>query len=125
MDAAEYELKFDVSDEALPMLCKVPALGGPAHTSRLRSIYFDTPDRDLRKACLGLRVRQSEEGLVQTLKWEKPSAPLARHEWETQVAAERPDPGALADTPAGDVLSGDDQRLEPVFTTTVERTRRF
>jgi len=27
MDAAEYELKFDVSDEALPMLGKVPALG--------------------------------------------------------------------------------------------------
>lgn len=125
MDGTEFELKFEVSDEALPMLGELPALGAPAHTSRLRSIYFDTPDRDLRKACLGLRVRQSEEGLVQTLKLEKPSAPLARHEWETQIAAERPDPGALADTPACDVLNGDDQLLEPIFTTTVERTRHL
>jgi inorganic triphosphatase YgiF len=103
MDAPEVELKFEVSDEALPKLGEHPAFGVAGQTSRVRSIYFDTPDRDLRNACLGLRVRQSNDGLVQNLKWEKHSAPLLRHEWETEVRSDRPDPTALADTPAGDV----------------------
>lgn len=124
MDAPEIELKFEVSDEALHKLGEHPAFGVPAQTSRLRSVYFDTPDRDLRNACLGLRVRQSDGGLVQNLKWEKHSASFIRHEWETEVQSDRPDPAALADTPAGDVLDSDGQSLEPVFTTTVERTRR-
>ena len=124
MDRAEVELKFEVSDEALQKLGEHPAFSAPGRTGHLRSVYFDTPDRDLRNACLGLRVRQSDDGLVQSLKWEKPSAPLARREWETQLRTERPDPDALADTPAGDVLVSGDLPLEPVFTTAVERTRR-
>lgn len=124
MDGTEIELKFEVSDEALPRLREHPVFGAPAHTSCLRSTYFDTPDRDLRNACLGLRVRRSDDGLVQSLKWEKRSAPLARREWETRVRAERPDPRALTDTPARNLLRDDDPVLEPIFTTTVERTRR-
>lgn len=125
MDAPEIELKFEVADNALAGLGEHPAFGEPAHTSCLRSTYFDTPDRDLKNACLGLRVRQSDGGLVQTLKAEKPSAPLVRHEWETQVHSDCPDPAALADTPADDVLDGGGQLLEPIFTTTVERSRRI
>jgi inorganic triphosphatase YgiF len=124
MNAPEIELKFEVADEVLPLLGELPAFGAPARTSRLRSIYFDTPYRDLRNACLGLRVRHSDGGLVQNLKWEKHSAPFIRHEWETEVGSESPDPGALADTPASAVLESASQLLEPVFTTTVERTRR-
>jgi inorganic triphosphatase YgiF len=124
MDAPEIELKFEVSDEALPRLAEHPAFGVPGQTSRLRSVYFDTPDRDLRDACLGLRVRQGDGGLVQNLKSEKNSAPFIRHEWETEVRSDSPDLSALADTPAGDVLDSGGQSLEPVFTTTVERTRR-
>jgi inorganic triphosphatase YgiF len=70
-------------------------------------------------------VRQSEDGLVQNLKWEKHSAPLVRHEWQTEVQSEYPDAAALADTPAADILDGDTRSLEPVFTTAVERTRRI
>jgi inorganic triphosphatase YgiF len=125
MDAPEIELKFEVPDEALPTLGEHPALAVPAQVSRLRSIYFDTPRRDLRLACLGLRVRQGEGRLVQNLKWEKHFAHFTRHEWETEVRSDRPDPEALVGTPADDVLDSGGESLEPVFTTTVERTRRL
>lgn len=125
MDAPEIELKFEVSDKDLPKLGKHPALGTPARSTSLRSIYFDTADRDLRNACFGLRVRGDDDGLVQTLKWEKQGAPFIRHEWETDVQSERPDLTALAQTPASDVIGGNDGLLEPVFTTTVERIRRL
>jgi inorganic triphosphatase YgiF len=124
MAGPEVELKFEMSDEALTKLIEHPAFDQPARTTSLRSIYFDTPDRDLRNACLGLRVRESDDGLVQNLKWEKHSAPFIRHEWETKVRSDHPDPAALADTPADDVLDGDGELLEPIFTTTVERTSR-
>jgi inorganic triphosphatase YgiF len=123
MEAAEFELKFEVSDKALPRIVEQLELPAPSQTSRLRSTYFDTPERDLRNACLGLRVRQTEAGLMQNLKWEGHSSPFVRHEWETEVRSNRPDPAALANTPAGDVLDGNGRLLEPIFTTTVERTR--
>jgi inorganic triphosphatase YgiF len=125
MEAQEVELKFEMTDEALTRLAKHPAFAAPAQTSRLRSVYFDNPDRDLKNASFGLRVRHSENGRVQTLKWEKPAAPLLRREWETGLTGERPDLAALAETPAAEVLNGGDEVLEPVFTTTVERDRRL
>lgn len=124
MNAPEVELKFELSDKALRKLAEHPALALPAQTSRLRSVYFDTPDRALRNACLGLRIRQSDGGLVQSLKSEKRSAPLVRHEWESALETDCPDPDALARTPAARVLGSGDRILEPVFTTIVERTRR-
>lgn len=124
MDGPEIELKFEVSDDALTALREHPALRTPSHTSRLRSTYFDTPQRDLRNACLGLRVRESEDGVVQTLKWEKYPSSLVRHEWEAAVPSDRPDRAALADTPAANVLDRHGLLLEPVFRTTVDRIRR-
>ena len=125
MDSAEFELKFEVSDEALQRLLENLALPGRPQTSHLRSVYFDTPERDLRDACLGLRVRETESGLVQNLKWEGHFAPFTRREWETELQSNRPDRAALASTPAGDVLDGNVNLLEPVFTTNVERTRHI
>lgn len=123
MEATEIEIKFEVSDEALGGLVDHPALCAPSQRSRLRSIYFDTPARSLRNAGLGLRVRQTDHGLVQNLKWEGHSAPFVRKEWETELRSVRLNLAALADTPAGDVLDG--QMPEPVFTTTVDRIRRI
>ena len=125
MEASEVELKFELSETALPALGEHPAFAAPAKTSRLRSVYFDTPEYALQAACLGLRVRHSEDGFVQTLKWEGTGGPFIRREWETQAQGEQPDPEALTDTPAAKVLDGQADALEPVFTTTVERTRRL
>jgi len=123
MDAVEVELKFEMSDEAMARIGEHPAFAAPAGTSRLRSVYFDTPGRDLWGAGLGLRVRRSDDGLEQTLKTGGPGAPLRRREWNRPVQAELPDPAALAGTPAAKVLDGDAEALAPVFTTTVERRR--
>jgi len=121
MDRPEIELKFEVTDEAWSRLRRHPALCSAATTSRLRSIYYDTPDRDLRNADLALRVRENGAGRVQTLKSEKRSDPFARDEWETELRSSRPDAAALTATPAGRILNGSGDLLEPVFTTTVER----
>lgn len=57
-----------VADE----LAELPELGGhrlgPARSRALRDTYFDTPGRSLSQARVALRVRQSEEGAVYTLK---------------------------------------------------------
>lgn len=124
MDVPEIELKFEVSDEALPRLSKHVAFAGPASIKPLRSIYFDTRKRQLRSAGLALRVRQSENGFIQNLKVEGKSAPLLRREWETPVKTDGPDAKALAGTPAEAIVDGCRGLLEPVFTTAVERTNR-
>ena len=125
MNAPELELKFEVPDKALPGLEEYLAFAQPEETRRLRSTYFDTPSRDLRNASLGLRIRRGDGETLQTLKYEKHAGPLIRHEWETTVGSDRPDPTALADTPASDILDKSADALEPVFTTNVERTSRI
>lgn len=121
MKAQEIELKFAISGAGVAGLSDHPALAAPAKSSRQRTVYFDTSAYALKKARLSLRVRESEGGLVQTLKRAGPGAPMIRTEWETPVANGAPDRAALAATPAGKVLNGD--ALAPVFTTLVERTQ--
>lgn len=124
MSAPETELKFPLSPDALASLGQHPAFRQPsASTSRLKSVYFDTRTRALKKAGLGLRVRSADGRLVQTLKGEGLAGPVERREWETEVEREKPDRGALENTPAAKFLR-DDDRLAPVFTTDVERTIR-
>ena len=125
MDRPEIELKFELTDEAWSKLRRHPALRSPAHTSRLRSIYYDTPDRALQNADFALRVRENGDGRVQTLKRERPFAPFVRDEWETETRSSCPDAAALASTPAWRILNGSGGQLEPVFTATVERTCRL
>lgn len=124
MHRPEIELKFEITDEEWTRLRRHSALCSPGHKSRLRSTYYDTPDRHLRNADLALRVRENGDGRVQTLKWEKRSDPFVRDEWETKIRSDRPDAAALTATPAGRILNGSIELLEPVFTTTVQRTCR-
>src|SRR5262249_11713849 len=64
----EIELKFKFAPEALGSMLAHPALQGQEQFVRLRSTYFDTPDRLLRRAGLGLRVRDTGAGFLQTIK---------------------------------------------------------
>lgn len=123
--APETELKFEIGPEALAALRQHPSFQAEPVTSRLRSVYFDTPDHDLRNAGLSLRVRQSGDGFVQTVKARSGAALFRRDEWETPVEGEAPDPAAIADTPVAKLLNGDGpDGLAPVFATTVERAVR-
>lgn len=116
----ETELKFELDSEAMQKLREHPAFAEPQPSRRLRSVYFDTPDHDLRNRGLTLRVRETSGDFVQTVK-QRQNGLFARDEWEQRVKAEQPDPQAFHDTPVEPLLGADAARLAPVFATTVER----
>ena len=124
-ESIETELKFEVAPSSLGSLVEHPAFKVPARTQRLRTVYFDTPRRELRAAGLALRIRQDEHGFVQTVKQAQGDRPFTRAEWERPVRGDRPDRKALAKTPAGDVLDGDVSSLQPVFSMVIDRTTRL
>jgi triphosphatase len=121
-DPVETELKFLIEPRELPKLRAHPLLSGPKWEARLRSVYFDTPEMDLRAAGFSLRVRKVGAVFVQTVKRCGSSFGVARGEWERQVPSARPDPAALSRSPAARLLDGGEAALHPVFTTTVLRT---
>ena len=124
--APETELKFELEPSALERLGGHPLFQAPAKTARLRSVYFDTPEFKLKNCGFSLRVRRSDEGFVQTLKRRRSGTGMfERDEWEREVQAEAPDAASIAETPAAAVVNGDSGRLEPVFTSTVERDVRM
>ncbi|HYY59864.1 MAG TPA: CYTH domain-containing protein, partial [Burkholderiales bacterium] len=84
--ALERELKFRLSARAAARAARALALGAAA---RLASIYFDTPDLELRRARVALRLRRSGRRWLQTVKCDV--SPLARGEWESEAPHARLD----------------------------------
>ena len=121
----ETELKFEIEAKAVRALRRHPALAAPGETAKLHSTYFDTPRHDLRKQGLTLRVRQSGDSYVQTVKQKRPSAGFGRDEWESGIAGAEPDPDVFRATPVGIALNGQAASLAPVFATDVTRTTRM
>src|SRR5215469_1940481 len=105
-DAMEIELKFRMPPEAADEVLQHPMLQGPERSARMRSVYFDTPDGELRRNGFGLRVRDTGDGFVQTVKHDDGSGGIARGEWEAPTSGEAIDTEALAQTPARQVLDG-------------------
>ncbi|MEJ0023875.1 MAG: CYTH domain-containing protein [Alphaproteobacteria bacterium] len=65
----ERELKFEFeSGEAALALVDAASAGASARVQTLETIYFDTPDFDLREGGLSLRVRRAGDHYVQTIK---------------------------------------------------------
>lgn len=65
----ERELKFEFeSGEAIEALVDAASAGAPPRVQMLETIYFDTPDFDLREGGLSLRVRRAGDQYVQTMK---------------------------------------------------------
>jgi inorganic triphosphatase YgiF len=85
----------------------------------LLSTYFDTEKGELRRARLALRVRQSGERFVQTLK-DGGDGGCSRGEWETPVKRAEPNLSALKATPAARLVAK--AKLVPVYQ--VEYRRR-
>jgi hypothetical protein len=91
-----------------------PALQGPEHVAHLRSVYFETPACDLGLSGLSLRVRDTGEGYIQTVKQRDGAGGFTRGEWEVKVPAEALDLTALSKTLVEKVLKGKLRGLEPV-----------
>lgn len=123
--SSETELKFQLGQSALETLSRHPVLSTPGRRQRLRSVYFDTPEHDLRNRGFSLRVREKDGVFVQTLKGRSGNGVFDRGEWEVDVASDQPNTEVFADTPAAEILNGAADRLAPVFETCVERTVRI
>lgn len=128
--AGEIELKLLVDADRMAHLGAAPVLAANARNKgtrkRLKSVYYDTPERALRRAGLSLRVRQSGTRFLQTVKTEVADDPLRRGEWEASVPTLEPDL-ALAMPFIPEKLRGqlDAQPLEAVFTAEVHRHARI
>ena len=120
--APETELKFRLGAGALTALANHPTLSKPGRKSRLRSVYFDTPEHDLRNAGYSLRVREKDGAYVQTVKRTGEGGGIRRDEWEFLVEGVKVDLAALDKTPAGALLNGGSERLTPMFETRIDRT---
>ncbi|HWA20934.1 MAG TPA: CHAD domain-containing protein [Caulobacterales bacterium] len=121
----ERELKFEFeSGEAVEALVDAASAGAPARVQLLETIYFDTPDFDLREGGLSLRVRRAGDQYVQTIKrYVRAGGGTDRWEQAHEVAG----PVPQFDEADAKMLSrvsviAEKAVLRPVFTVRSERT---
>jgi inorganic triphosphatase YgiF len=130
VSTTETELKLAASDRALRRLRAHRLLRGSVQpvTTRLHSIYFDTPARDLWRRGIALRVRREAYGWVQGVKGGG-TAQAGLHqrlEFETPVTGPQPDCNAITDPVLANVFASARvrERLRPVFLTEIRRSIR-
>ncbi len=129
----EVELKLLVAPEDLDRVEQHPALRGlrrwAGHRDHLVSVYYDTPDFDLARAGVALRVRRSGDLWLQTLKadGEAVAGLHARDELEWPVAGDALDLEALDGSRYRELFAAPQvrERLQPVFTTEFDRATRL
>jgi inorganic triphosphatase YgiF len=88
-----------------------------------RTTYYDTPNHVLDKNGLSLRVRESGDACIQTLKSSGQGPMAGRGEWEWPIETDAPQLTLLADTPAGNLLRPT-AIMEPVTVTEICRVTR-
>ncbi|WP_342210991.1 inorganic triphosphatase [Mesorhizobium delmotii] len=116
----ETELKLELSRSGAGSLLKKNPFGSSPTILQQRSIYFDTPGWDLSKRGLSLRIRQSGNERIQTVKAGDGAAAgsFTREEWERPVAGDAP---ILDDPQIRDLLAGAGSKLAPLFEVHVKR----
>ncbi|WIW49903.1 CHAD domain-containing protein [Bradyrhizobium sp. 62B] len=128
--AGEIELKLLVDADRMADFNAAPVIAANARNKgsrrHLKSVYYDTSERLLRRNGLSLRVRQSGARFVQTVKTEVADDPLRRGEWEANVASFVPDLAlAMPFIPEKLRSSLEAHPLEAVFTADVHRHARM
>jgi inorganic triphosphatase YgiF len=122
----EIELKFALEQANVRGLKRHPLLRRSSKPAkRTHSIYFDTPDGKLRKQGVTLRVRQSGDVFVQTVKQAAPGSAglFDRAEWEWANDAFELDLSKIGGTAADAPLrkAKDRAALEPTIETIFDR----
>ena len=127
---SEIELKLLVDADHFADFNAAPIIAMYARNKgtrkHLRSVYYDTPERTLRRNALSLRVRQSGARFVQTMKAEVANDALRRSEWEVGVPSIDPDVELAMPFIAAKL--GSDLKLhhlEAVFTADIHRHTRI
>jgi inorganic triphosphatase YgiF len=128
--SGEIELKLLVADDRLADFTAAPIISTNARNKgtrkHLKSVYYDTPERALRRNGLSLRVRQSGVRFVQSVKTEFGDEPPRRGEWEASVPSIDPDVGlAIPFIPAKLRADLERHQLEAVFTADIHRRTRI
>lgn len=119
---SEQELKLHVPRRASSgVLSEMKKLG--AASTRLRALYYDTPDRALVRAKVALRVRKEGRRWVQTLKMPGDHA-LARIEINHPRPAPELDLSLYEGTPAAELLSRVGDALIVCYETDVQRLHK-
>jgi inorganic triphosphatase YgiF len=118
----ETGLKLELSEAGASSLLKQNPFDCSPTILRQRSVYFDTGEWELSKRGLSLRIRQSGNERIQTVKSGDGSAAASftRQEWQRPVADNMP---VLDDPEIQPVLAGTDDTLAPVFDIHVKRNR--
>jgi triphosphatase len=129
--ATEFELKFQVPEEALAGVAQAVRRGGGGDTSKLRATYYDTASGALARQRLVLRLRQEGRTWVQAAK--APGKGFERLEEEVRLTRKpaHPDIALHAGTRMHKLLCNalDDageraDDLQPVYAMDVERITR-
>jgi triphosphatase len=104
----ELELKLVFAADARPLIDRHPALQPPGATApEVRqgcTTYYDTREHVLEKNGLSLRVRQSGDARIQTLKSGCQGPMAGRGEWEWPIDTDTPQLTLLADTPGRNLV---------------------
>ncbi|MGI0524948.1 inorganic triphosphatase [Rhizobium giardinii] len=118
----ETELKLELSQAAAAALLKKHPFESAPTVLLQKSIYFDTAGWELSRRGLSLRIRQSGNERIQTIKAGDGVAAgsFTREEWERPVADDTP---VLDEPQIRDLLGVSDRRLASVFEIHVKRHR--
>ena len=127
----EIELKASIDPEQLDKVKSLPAIRkrtvGRARSRKLVTVYFDTPDHELRRQGLSLRVRKVGRAYVQCVKLthSRLGGIPVRIEWEGPVPSQNPAISVIEEKKLRRLIrrAGPD-RLQPVFRTDIQRSSR-
>ncbi|RPI40343.1 MAG: inorganic triphosphatase, partial [Betaproteobacteria bacterium] len=129
----ETELKLALQPRVAPRVMTHPVIeavaAGPARRTRLLTVYYDTPQFDLWAAQVSIRLRRTQAGWLQTVKWG--GAVIGglhqRQELELAVSGQAIDFDAIVDKVRVPRLGSARfrRRIRPVFVTEFERTTRM
>lgn len=114
----ELELKFTGAPAqiaALPQSQFVKSLSSqPGRWQRLRSVYYDTPDKTLLAEGISLRMQNGPKGHIQTIKRATLAGAILREQFQTELAAQSDFPALTGDDAIDAMLAQTRLPLVPV-----------
>ena len=127
----EIELKAIIGPEQLDKVKGLPAIRkrtvGRVRSKKLVTVYFDTPDHDLRRQGVSLSVRKVGRAYVQCVKLthSRLGGIPVRIEWEGPVPSQDPAISVIEEKRLRRLIRRvGAERLQPVFRTDVQRSSR-
>ncbi len=125
----ENELKLLITQEQVDQLIQHPCIKkyakGRSQTKHLISTYYDTQTHQLSKSGMVLRIRETGDGFIQTIKSSGDGVVglHQRQEWESDVETNELDFSKLPEEVKDSLLASEEfqQQLQPIFKTDFTR----